>query len=218
MIFGGGEERRVWFEDSAGEEEWLIPLLLQCPDTVFGRAVVDGILFIRRPRPPIRVARTILFGPVQFQLGIELWAHVLKIIKGSIVVKCAVVVMMKDLARAFHEIAGITEPLHQGLPFRQGSSPVALVAVDAGRGRAQTGERGGAGGIARGGHTIGAGKERSPCGQSFQVGSLDGRFRIQQRDPVVHVINRDEQDVRPVGRHADGEAHWENEQTDQGGD
>lgn len=45
---------------------------------------------------------------------------------------------------------------------------------------------------------MGVGEERAPSGQSIDVRRLDQGVRIQASDPIVLIINRDEEDVRFV--------------------
>ena len=71
------------------------------------------------------------------------------------------------------------------------------VAVNTGSGRGQAGEDRRARRIACRHRAIGPGKERATLRETFQVGSLDRVLVVEQRRPVVHVVNGDEQDVRP---------------------
>lgn len=45
---------------------------------------------------------------------------------------------------------------------------------------------------------MGVGEERAPSGQSIDIRRLDHGVRIQASDPIVLIINRNEEDVRFV--------------------
>ena len=80
--------------------------------------------------------------------------------------------------------------LNSAKPWRQ--------AVDAGSGRSQAGHQARAGGVAKGRLAVSVGEGRSAIRQSVHVGCLDLRMSLQRSDPVVEVVDRDEQNVRSV--------------------
>ena len=79
---------------------------------------------------------------IEFILWIELRAHRLEVIEGCVVVKRAIEMMVEDLARATHEVACLSELLHDRGPVREGLAPVALVPINPAGGRAQAGQGG----------------------------------------------------------------------------
>ena len=72
-------------------------------------------------------------------------------------------------------------------------------AVDAGRRRSKAGEKTCAGGVAEGRLAVCVGEEHAPIGKAVDVRRLRLRVAAQAADPVVQVVNGDEEDVRPVG-------------------
>ena len=64
----------------------------------------------------------------------------LKIMKGGIIVKGAIELMMKDLAGSANDITGCHELLHDCLSGGNRASPIAHVTIDARRGGTQTGQ------------------------------------------------------------------------------
>ena len=109
-----------------------------------------------------------------------------------------VVRFVVDFAAAPDSVAVLAKVLGEGDPvlvFRDVAKEVE-VAVDAGGGGAQAGHDGRAGGVAEGGGAVGVFEQHAPAGQSINIGSLCLGMPSKTTNPVVQIVDGDEQDVR----------------------
>lgn len=133
----------------------------------------------------------------------------------------AVEVIVKDLAGTLHSVARRAETLHQRGPVGQRATPVALVPVDPGGGRAQSGEGRRPRRIASRRGAVGTPERGAAAREAPQVGHPDRGALVEQLDPVVQVIDDDEQHVGRIsdsgflapqtGRHRPGARRRQND-------
>ena len=115
----------------------------------------------------------------------------------------AAVIGVEDLAGGCCEVAVAAEELRQGLGIleRVELTPVVHVADHSGRRRALAEQQGRAGRIAQRCGTVGVGEQHPLPGQAVDVGCLRLRVASHAADPVVEIVNCDQQDVRAVLGH-----------------
>jgi len=106
--------------------------------------------------------------------------------------------VMEDLTRPHGGVPVPSEMLRQGHNVGEQLAPGVLVSVHAARRGMQAGKNRCARGVAGGCDAIRAAEEGAAGGQAFQVGRLDRVIRIEQGGPVVHVVDGDKQDIRPL--------------------
>ena len=107
---------------------------------------------------------------------------------------------MEDLAGSGGEVALGGEMLWQGdvILERRHRADARLERVDPGGGGPQARQQARARRVAQRGLAMGVGEERpAPC-QAVDVRRLGLRMSAQASDPIVQVIDRDEQDVGPA--------------------
>ena len=151
--------------------------------------------------------------------GVELPRPVLRLDRAVVI----------DLAAGVGEVARLGERLRQRDVILRclhvadaGRQP-----VDAGGRGPQAGQQAGAGRIAQRRLAMRVGEQRAALGQPVDVRRPDLRMPAQAADPVVLVVDRDEQDVGPGGgggrhagacqTHVEGQQASSSEEAEQGG-
>jgi len=107
---------------------------------------------------------------------------------------------MKNLAPADHVIVVRLEMLRQRHSVRQDRPPGLAVEVHAGRGRPNPAQQARPGRVAGRGRTIRTREQRPPLGQAIQIGRPHAGVAPEHADPIVEIVDGQEQHVRPVIR------------------
>jgi hypothetical protein len=102
---------------------------------------------------------------------------------------------MVNLPGTLHDVAGFAEGGRQGQFRSDGRAPVIAVVIDAGGRGPESGHQCGAGGIANGSGAVAACETRSASGESINIWGDRLFVSAQVTDPVVQVVDGDEQDV-----------------------
>lgn len=122
---------------------------------------------------------------------------------------------MIDFSAGVGVVAGGGEGLREGDVILQFGdvADAGGEAVDAGGRGAQAGEEAGARGVAERGLAVGVGEERAASGEAVDVRGLDLRMAAEAADPVVLVVDGEEEDVgaRGGGEGSDGVREQEGE-------
>ena len=106
---------------------------------------------------------------------------------------------VKCLAASEHLVSVQHEVLRERDCVGQGSAPGFSVAVDASGRRSQPGHQAASGGVARRCLTVRSGECDATGRQLVEVRSLCLRVAAQRLNPIVQVVDADEEHVRPVG-------------------
>ena len=113
-----------------------------------------------------------------------------------------IAVAVIDLSRADDQVAVAFEMrVQRDDVFADRVAAVDFIAVDTGSGAAQSAHQCAARRIANRRGAIGVGEIHAACGQRVDIRRLRLRVTSQAADPIVQIVDRDEQDIRPLGRH-----------------
>ena len=131
-ILPWSKERRMRLKDPTGQKERLIPYWRpQGLDAIIRSPKINRFFLVRRPYPPVRIPGTIFRTLIELLRRHVLGCHHLEIVKGVFIVKTLRLVM-EDFTRSPDRISCRPELLHDGPPFRQRLTPIAVIGVDPG--------------------------------------------------------------------------------------
>ena len=211
---------------AASDEEWLVVRLVELLERVGDRRVIDHVFVVAIQRLEFdatnavvgRVARdfSLSFFISDFRridiIGIDL--VFVMIVVPILVTRIAAVI---DLAGPADIVAVGSKVFVQRGKLGDVLPPVDAVAIDTRRARPLAGHEGGARRIADGRGAVGVGEGDAAGREAVEVGRFD-LLLTQIVNPVVQIVDRDEEDVG-LARLLSGRRCWKREeQQEQGGD
>ena len=190
---------QVWPENPACQEEGLAEIAIQ----LFGNPINDLCVahfgIIDFDRPPVEVSS--LGNPVQWAIRWQRIARPCFRLRWVVLVPRRRVreLAVVDFSRPHGRVSMRHEMLRQGDGVRHGFAPRVRVLVHAGRGGANARHQGGTRWIAGGRSTVSVREQDATFCQPIDVRRYRLRVTAEYSDPVVEIINGDEQHVRFLG-------------------
>ena len=199
-IFLGHKPRLVRSVDTAGEEERFIVFSGQLFADPLGHQHVAAVFLIRGlQRRPVgldilpRLPRNAHRAFLRIQRKRE---RIFRFLFREILIpRLGVDKVMQHLARTGGPVPGAGEGLGQQLCLGQNFAHALVVGIQPGTMRRLAGEDCRARWITRRCRAMGVGEEHARSGQTIEVGCASLRVTAEATDPVVQIINGDEEDV-----------------------
>ena len=183
-------ERQVRAIEAAGQEEGPRVISRQVLGRPVGELGVGRLFVVDVERAPVEAAAVELVQGVAG--GPQKAAEAVVVVpRGGFVLA-----LVKRLAAADRFVAVLHEVLRQGDGQWHGVAPDVPVVVAAGGGGAPAGHQTRPGGVAGGGLAVGPPERDAAPGERVDVRRERLRVTVEDADPVVQIVDRDDEDIR----------------------
>jgi len=221
---------KVRVEDATGEEERFVMStlgeVLEVIDCVVGdQDIIVDVLSLRKD-PPVRLfgiefdagvrelAGTVFCGSPRIQMGtVSNPAVIIEEVALEVIPLAGRIVaggMMVDFSGAHGVVAIFAEVDRDGAELREVGFPPVLIVVDAGGGGEQSAHHGGPAGTAHRSTAMGIGESGASSRQAIEIGGVHlAGVSAKKSDPVVEIVEGEEENILLRGGARDGEVTQE---------